>query len=104
MDPQTLSRYLDYPTQTPPPGVLPNFVNPDSNAYQVYITAGVCIPLMIIFALTRLISKINLGKRLVIIDESKLPRRFRKLVTHIALHSHLPVRFGKHFKHYIGVI
>ncbi|KAI3328370.1 hypothetical protein F4824DRAFT_493210 [Ustulina deusta] len=50
LDPETLSQYLNYPIQAPPPGVTPNFVNPDSTAYQVYITSGLCIPLMLGFA------------------------------------------------------
>ncbi|RYP77945.1 hypothetical protein DL771_000804 [Monosporascus sp. 5C6A] len=51
MSPETLSQYLDYPIQSPPPGVTPNFVNPDSTAYQVYV------------------SKTFLGGRTVVIDE-----------------------------------
>ncbi|KAK8017152.1 hypothetical protein PG991_008228 [Apiospora marii] len=42
MDPATLSQYLQYPIQAPPPGVTPNFVNPDSTSYQVYAT-GPCV-------------------------------------------------------------
>ncbi|EXV05275.1 hypothetical protein X797_002963 [Metarhizium robertsii] len=40
MDTDMLPLDLQYPIETPPPGIAPNFVNPDSNAYQVYITAG----------------------------------------------------------------
>ncbi|KAF2970324.1 hypothetical protein GQX73_g3175 [Xylaria multiplex] len=57
LDPETLSQFLNYPIQAPPPGVIPNFVNPGSTAYQVYITAGLCIPLMLGFAASRFSSK-----------------------------------------------
>ncbi|KJK78255.1 hypothetical protein H634G_06428 [Metarhizium anisopliae BRIP 53293] len=42
MDTDMLPLDLQYPIETPPPGISPNLVNPDSNAYQVYITAGIC--------------------------------------------------------------
>lgn len=51
----------------------PEYVNPDSIAYQVYITAGVCLTLMVAFALTRLLSKIYFGPRTIKIDESENP-------------------------------
>lgn len=69
MDPATLEQYLDYPIQAPPDGVTANFVNPESTAYQVYITAGVCLALMVVFSLTRLLSKIYFGPRKIKIDE-----------------------------------
>ncbi|KAH8705547.1 hypothetical protein BGW36DRAFT_422101 [Talaromyces proteolyticus] len=59
MAPDMLSQLLDHPSQSPPPGVTPNFINPDSIAYQVYITAGVSIPLILAFPLLRVISKIH---------------------------------------------
>lgn len=51
MDSATLGQYLDYPIQPPPEGMTPNFVNPDSTAYQAYITAGRCLALMVMFFL-----------------------------------------------------
>lgn len=71
MDMETLSQYMDYPIQAPPPGVTPNFVNPESTAYQVYITAGVCVPLMLVFSMTRFISKLYLGGKVILSDESQ---------------------------------
>ena len=41
------------PASPPPPGIQPNFIDPPSRAYQVYITAGVCLPLILLFATTR---------------------------------------------------
>ena len=41
------------PGASPPPGITPNFINPPSRAYQVYITAGISLPLMLLFAALR---------------------------------------------------
>ncbi|KAI0902720.1 hypothetical protein F4823DRAFT_621072 [Ustulina deusta] len=73
LDPETLSQYLNYPIQAPPPGVTPNFVNPDSTAYQVYITSGLCIPLMLGFAASRFASKFFTKYQTFLTDDSKLP-------------------------------
>lgn len=73
MDAATLEQYLDYPIQAPPEGVTPNFVNPESTAYQVYITAGFCLALMAIFSMIRFMSKMYLGPRSIKTDESKSP-------------------------------
>jgi hypothetical protein len=43
------------PLQLPPEGTVANLENPDSLAYQLYITAGVCITLMVIFTVFRLL-------------------------------------------------
>lgn len=74
MDAETLSHYLDYPIQAPPEGVVPDFVNPSSISYQLYITAGVCIPLMLLFSLTRLLSKVYVGPKKIKTDESRSPQ------------------------------
>lgn len=58
------------PLQTPPAGVVPNFVNGDTTAYQLYITAGVCIPLIAIFSLFRLLSATTFGRKTFLLDES----------------------------------
>lgn len=81
MDAATLEQYLDYPIQPPPKGVTPNFVNPESTAYQVYITAGVCLVLMMVFSLTRLLSKLYVGPRSIKFDESEYsPQRHMSTV------------------------
>lgn len=71
MDPATLSQYLQYPIQAPPPGVTPNFVNPDSTSYQVYATAAVCTPLMLVFASFRWGCKVFVKQKVVLLDESQ---------------------------------
>ena len=50
------------PAAPPPPGVIPNFVDPPSRAYQVYVAAGVCLPLMLAFAALRFYAKVFLLK------------------------------------------
>lgn len=72
ISPQVLANLLDYPIQAPPPGVEPNFVNPNSIAYQVYVTAGVCLPLILVFALMRILSRKHLRKQTIISHESEL--------------------------------
>lgn len=64
---------MDYAGQPPPEGVAPEVVNPESMASQVYITAGICLTLMVLFSLTRLLSKICFGQRTVKMDESENP-------------------------------
>jgi hypothetical protein len=74
LTPEALSQLLDYPTQAPPPGVTPNFNNPHSIAYQVYITAGFCIILMLVFSLIRFMAKTRSSARNInLSDESKFP-------------------------------
>ena len=50
------------PAAPPPPGVTPNFIDPLSRAYQVYVAAGVCLPLMLISASLRFYAKVFLFK------------------------------------------
>ncbi|KAK7961228.1 hypothetical protein PG988_012442 [Apiospora saccharicola] len=69
MDPATLGQALGYPIQAPPPGVTPNFVNPDSTSYQVYATAAVCTPLMLVFASFRWGCKVLVKQKVILLDE-----------------------------------
>ncbi|KAL8637703.1 MAG: hypothetical protein Q9228_005053 [Teloschistes exilis] len=46
-----------YPLASPPPGVIPNFVNPESHAYQLIITVAVCLALVVIAVSMRLYTK-----------------------------------------------
>lgn len=73
MDPGTPDEYLDsdYPLGPPPEGVMQNLVDPDSDAYKMYITAGICMTIMTVFPLMRFLSKIQLGTKTVKIDESE---------------------------------
>lgn len=60
-----------YPLQTPPTGVVSNFETGDTTAYQLYITAGVCITLVVVFSLLRLLSAIRFAPKTFLIDESE---------------------------------
>ncbi|KAF5126386.1 hypothetical protein E5D57_011083 [Metarhizium anisopliae] len=82
-----LSRNLQYPIQTPPPGITPNFVNPDSNAYQVYITAGVCIPLILMFAFFRFVSIAYAHRKATVADESVSGGAFGEEAWNVVLSS-----------------
>jgi hypothetical protein len=51
-------------TSPPPPGVTPNFVNPQSNGYQIII-AGIVLPVVMLpFLGARLYAKYNLLKKI----------------------------------------
>lgn len=63
----------------------PDYVNPDSIAYQVYITADVCLTLVVAFSLTRLLAKIYFGPRKIKIDESENPPNSRLEYTRLTL-------------------
>ena len=55
---------LDDPALTPPPGQKSNFINPDSRAFELYLTTGVCLPLILVFASLRFYAKIFIvGKK-----------------------------------------
>ena len=45
------------PALEPPPGVKPNFTNPESRAPDVLLTTGIITALMLIFVLLRLYTK-----------------------------------------------
>lgn len=47
---------------TPPPGVIPNLINPASRAYQLYTVSAVFLALMIVFVAIRLYAKLVLQK------------------------------------------
>lgn len=45
------------PVLPPPPGVIPNFTNPESRAVGIYIAAGICLPIIVLSAVVRLYTK-----------------------------------------------
>ena len=50
MDPNT-------PMAAPPPGVIPNFVNPDSRGGETIVTVTICLALMVPFFVMRIYSR-----------------------------------------------
>jgi hypothetical protein len=44
----------DAPASTPPPGVMPNFLNPPSRQNEMIISEGVFMTIMILAVLTRI--------------------------------------------------
>jgi len=48
------------PLQPPPPGVVSNFEHPVSRAAEVQITTYVFLPLMVIFVLLRLYTRLKI--------------------------------------------
>ena len=54
---------LNQPILPPPPGKVPNFLNPPSTAKAVYVAAGICLPLILLFAVLRYFAKFKILKR-----------------------------------------
>jgi len=52
--------YLKQPFSPPPPGVVPNFVNPHTTGQQLITTASVFLAMMIVAVLVRTYSKLRL--------------------------------------------
>lgn len=57
------SQLASIPASTPPPGVIPNFVNPESNSYKIHIASAICLPSMLLFVALRLYAKLFLNKQ-----------------------------------------
>lgn len=60
------------PAVAPPPGVVPNFVNPPSQAYIPKIVIYVTLPLMVIFLGMRLYTRLKKTK--LGVDDGKLTK------------------------------
>ena len=63
----------------PPPGVMPNYVNPDNRAYMVYAAIGATLPLAIIVCSLRLYTSKHIVGRWHVDDVAftAYPRRLR---------------------------
>jgi hypothetical protein len=57
------SDLLDQPISPPPPGQHSDFAHPPSIASKLYIAAGICLSLILIFATMRFYAKIILKKK-----------------------------------------
>ena len=57
LDTIIMSSYLGLVLAPPPPGITPNFVNPESRGHQYVITSTICLVLMISLLILRLCSK-----------------------------------------------
>ena len=57
-----------WPLSTPPPAVTPNFVNPDSIAWEVNLTAGICFTLILLFTAVRFYAKVFLTRAYTLDD------------------------------------
>jgi hypothetical protein len=63
---------LGYPLQPPPENVVPDYENGDTIAYQLYITAGVCFTLMIIFTVFRVLNVSVFKRKTYLLDEGTI--------------------------------
>lgn len=69
----TPAQIASLPITAPPPGVIPNFVDPVSRSHEIYIPAGVCLAFMFLFASLRLYAKLFIQKRRDVDDCRVLP-------------------------------
>lgn len=74
-----------YPLQTPPDGIVPDFETGDTTAYQLYITAGVCTMLIVVFSAFRLFNAIRFWGKTFLLDEIIFVLGFILCLTNIAL-------------------
>jgi hypothetical protein len=89
---------LNYTLQQPPEGVTPDFEHGDTIAYQLYITAGVCFTLMILFTVFRILNVSVFKRKTYLLDESIFILGFLLCLVFIAL-TVVAVQngvFGKH--------
>jgi hypothetical protein len=56
----SIEDYFNAPLTEPPEGHIPNFVNPDSIAYQIYAAGGISLSLILLFAGLRIYAKVVL--------------------------------------------
>jgi hypothetical protein len=81
---------LNYTLQQPPEGVTPDFEHGDTIAYQLYITAGVCFTLMILFTVFRILNVSVFKRKTYLLDESIFILGFvrsPRVPTHHAVHA-----------------
>ena len=57
LTPEQLPALASFPAATPPPGVIPNFTNPYSQANVLIIVGSVFVGLMVMFGIARLYVK-----------------------------------------------
>lgn len=68
------------PLGPPPSGRVPNFVHPESRAWEVNVAACICLPLIALFAGMRFYAKAVILKRWTW-DDGKLVILFRHFLT-----------------------
>lgn len=54
---------LDEPLLPPPPGQHSDFTHPPSRAPEIYITAAICLPLILVFAGFRFYAKVTMKRK-----------------------------------------
>ena len=51
------------PVLPAPDGIVPDLSNPKSRAFEIYVTAAVCLPLIVLFTVLRCYAKIVIMKK-----------------------------------------
>lgn len=56
---------LDFPVAPPPPGVVPDFDNPENKDTESYTAAGICMFLIVAFVLPRVYGTYFIQKKTI---------------------------------------
>jgi hypothetical protein len=59
---------LDMPALAPPPGVVPNFIDPPTNRAAIFVVFVTCLVIMTLAVAIRMYTKIFMLKKLAIED------------------------------------
>lgn len=65
------------PSKAPPPGVIPNFVDPPSNAHISIIVQSIMLPLMLAFVSLRVYSNLWISHKFALSDCEGPPVHFQ---------------------------
>ncbi|KAH7311255.1 hypothetical protein B0I35DRAFT_437781 [Stachybotrys elegans] len=84
------------PSGQPPPGVIPNFVNPPSYAHEIRVLEGVFMSLMLIAVLVRVYVRFRLVKAWGWDDYFCIAAAFGSLAHMIMYTQTLGIGFGRH--------
>lgn len=68
MSAKKLQAILDGPAMAPPPGVIPNFIDPPNLQHRVIITLTLCITLSTLTVMLRICTKIFIVRKTTIDD------------------------------------
>lgn len=87
----------EYPMRPLPVGVVPSFDSGNTTAYQLYMTAGVCIPLVALFSSFRLLYATKFRRKIFAADQCASPFHYDRSMKDTDRGSILEVIFGLGF-------
>jgi hypothetical protein len=73
VSPENLEAFASYPAIPPPPGVIPNFVDPENQNLPLFAVASLLLGIMTLFMLNRVYVKTFIVKKYSLDDGNWLP-------------------------------